>query len=45
MYRYTMTPLYHMYRDRHIEKSQGVMKHIKFISMNRRLFWIDKEVH
>jgi hypothetical protein len=35
---YTMTPMYHMYKDRHKEKFKRVMRHIKLISMNRRLF-------
>jgi hypothetical protein len=43
--KYTMTPMYHMYKDRHMEKFKRVMKHIKLISMNRRLFWIHLEVH
>jgi predicted RNA-binding protein YlqC (UPF0109 family) len=33
---YTMTPMYHMYKDRHMEKFKRVMMHIKLISMNRR---------
>jgi hypothetical protein len=37
---YTMTPMYHMYKDRHMEKFKRVMRHIKLISMNRRLFWM-----
>jgi hypothetical protein len=36
---YTMTPMYHM------EKFKRVMRHIKFISMNRRLFWMHSGVH
>jgi hypothetical protein len=44
-YMYTMTPKYHMFEDRHIEKFKRVMRHIKLISMNRRLFWIHLEVH
>jgi hypothetical protein len=32
---YTMTPMYHMYEDKYIEKFKRVMRHIKFISMNR----------
>jgi hypothetical protein len=42
---YTMTPMYHMYKDRHMEKLKGVMRHIKLISMNRWLFWMHFEVH
>jgi hypothetical protein len=42
---YTMTPIYHMYKDRHMEKFKRVMGHIKFISMNKRLFWMHLEVH
>jgi hypothetical protein len=42
---YTMTPMYHMYKDRHIEKFKRVMRHIKLISMNRRLYWMYLEVH
>jgi transposase InsO family protein len=32
-----MTPMYHMYKDKYMEKFKRVMRHIKFISMNRRL--------
>jgi hypothetical protein len=42
---YTMTPMYHMYKDSHMEKSKSFMRHIKLISMNRRSFWVDFEVH
>jgi hypothetical protein len=35
---YSMTLIYHMYRDRHIEKFKRIMRHIKLISRNRRLF-------
>jgi hypothetical protein len=42
---YTMTSMYHMYKDRHMETFQRVMRHIKLISMNRRLFWMHFEVH
>jgi hypothetical protein len=42
---YTMTPMYHMYKDSHMEKFKRVMRHIKLISMNRRLFWMHLEVH
>jgi hypothetical protein len=37
---YTMTPMYHMYKDRHMKKVKRVMRHIKLICMNIRLFWI-----
>jgi hypothetical protein len=37
---YTMTPMYHMYKDRHMEKFKRVIRHIKLISMNKRLFWM-----
>jgi hypothetical protein len=40
---YTMNPMYHMYK--YMEKFKRVMRHIKFISMNRRLFWMHSEVH
>jgi hypothetical protein len=42
---YTMTPMYHMYKDKYIEKFKRVMRHIKFICMSRRLFWMHSEVH
>jgi hypothetical protein len=42
---YTMTPMYHMYMDRHMEKFKMVMRPIKLINMNRRLFWMHLEVH
>jgi hypothetical protein len=42
---YTMTPMYHMYKDSHVEKFKRIMRHIKLISMNRRLFWMHLEVH
>jgi hypothetical protein len=42
---YTMTPMYHMYKDKYMEKFKMVMRHIRFISMNRRLFWMHSEVH
>jgi hypothetical protein len=35
---YTVTPMYHMYKDRPMEKLKRVMRHIKLISMKRRLF-------
>jgi hypothetical protein len=34
----------HVYKDRHIEKFKRVMRHIKLITMNRRLFWMHIEV-
>jgi hypothetical protein len=40
-----MTPMYHTYKDRHVEKFKRVISHIKLISMNRRLFWMHLEVH
>ena len=42
---YTMTPTYHMYKDSHMEKCKRVMRHIKVISMNRRLFLMHLKVH
>jgi hypothetical protein len=42
---YTMTPMYHMYKDSHMEKFKRVMRHIKLISMNRRLFLMHLKVH
>jgi hypothetical protein len=41
---YTMTPMYYMYKDRHMENLKRVMRHIKLISMNRRLSWMHFEV-
>jgi hypothetical protein len=41
---YTMTPMYHIFKDSHMEKFKRVMRHIKLISMNRRLFWMHLEV-
>jgi hypothetical protein len=35
---YTMTSMYPMYKDRHMDKFKRFMRHIKLISMNRRLF-------
>jgi hypothetical protein len=40
-----MTPMYHKYKDRHIKKFKRVMRHMKLISMNRRLFWMHLKVH
>jgi hypothetical protein len=42
---YTMTPMYHLSKDRHIGKFKKVIRHIKLIGMNRRLFWMHLEVH
>jgi hypothetical protein len=42
---YTMTPMYHMYKDKYMEKFKRVMRHIKFISMNRRLFRMHSGAH
>jgi hypothetical protein len=42
---YIMTPMYIMYKDSHMEKFKRVMRHIKLISMNRRLFWMYLEMH
>jgi uncharacterized protein YlbG (UPF0298 family) len=44
-YMNTTTPMYHMYKDRPIKKFKRVMRHIKFISRNRRLFWMHLELH
>jgi hypothetical protein len=41
---YTMTPMYHIFKGSHMEKFKRVMRHIKLISMNRRLFWMHLEV-
>jgi hypothetical protein len=38
---YTMTHMYPMYEYRHMQKLKNViMRHIKLICMNRRLFWM-----
>jgi hypothetical protein len=37
-YMSTMTTICPMYKVRHIEKFKRVMRHKKFICMNRRLF-------
>jgi hypothetical protein len=42
---YTMTPMYHVYKDRHMEKFKKFMRHIKLISMNKSLFWMHLGVH
>jgi hypothetical protein len=41
----TMTPMYYIYKDRHIKKLKRVMRPMKWISMNRRLFWMYLKVH
>jgi hypothetical protein len=41
---YTMTPMYYTFKDSHMEKFKRVTRHIKLISMNRRLFWMHLEV-
>jgi hypothetical protein len=33
---YTMTPMYQVYKDRHMEKFKSFIRHIKLISNNRR---------
>jgi hypothetical protein len=42
---YTITPMYHKYKDRHMEKFKRFMRHFKLISMNRRLVWMHLEEH
>jgi phage-related protein len=42
---HTMTPMFTMCKDRHMEKLKRVMRHIKLISMKRRLFLMHFEVH
>jgi hypothetical protein len=42
---YTMTLMYHMFKDRHMEKFKRFMRHIKLNRINRRLFWMHLEVH
>jgi hypothetical protein len=42
---FSMTPMYHMYKDSHMEESKSFMRHIKLISMNRRSFWMHLDVH
>jgi hypothetical protein len=42
---YTMTSMYPMYKDRHMEKFKRVIRDIKLISMHRRLFWMHFDVH
>jgi hypothetical protein len=41
----TMTTVYPMYKDKHMEKFERVIRHIKLISMNRRLFWMHLQLH
>jgi hypothetical protein len=36
---YTMNTIYPMYIYRHMEKSKKVIRQIKLIGINRRLFW------
>jgi hypothetical protein len=42
--KYTMTPMHNMYEDRHMKKFKRVMRHMKLIGMNRRLFWMHVEM-
>jgi hypothetical protein len=42
---FSMTPMYHMYKDSHMDKFKRVIRHIKLISMHRRLFWMHLDVH
>jgi hypothetical protein len=42
---YTMTFMYTMYKDLHMEKFKRVIRHIKLISMHRRLFWMYLDLH
>jgi hypothetical protein len=42
---YTMTLMYPISKDSHMETFKKFMRHIKLISMNRRLFWMHFEVH
>jgi hypothetical protein len=42
---YTMTSMYPKYKDRHLEKFKRVIRHIKLISMHRRLIWMHLAVH
>jgi hypothetical protein len=37
---YIMALIDNMYKDRHREQFKRVMRDIKLISMNRRLFWM-----
>jgi hypothetical protein len=42
---YTMTPMYHMFKKRHMDNFKEIMRHIKLISMNRRSFWMRLDLH
>jgi hypothetical protein len=44
---YPIIPMYHMYKEWHMEKFKRVilLSHIKLISMHRRLFWMHFNVH
>jgi hypothetical protein len=42
---FSMTPMFHMYKDSHMEESKRFMRHNKIISMNRRYFWMHLDVH
>jgi hypothetical protein len=39
-----MLKIFTMYKVRHMEKFKRFIRHIKLISMNRRLFWMHLEV-
>jgi hypothetical protein len=41
----TMTPMFHKYKDRHMEKFKRVMRYIQLNSMKRRSFWMHLEVY
>jgi hypothetical protein len=41
---FSMTPMA-MYKDSHMKESKRFMRNIKFISMNRRSFWMHLDVH
>jgi hypothetical protein len=42
---YTMTPMYNMYKDRHMETFRRVTRHNKLISIHSRLFWMHLDLH
>jgi hypothetical protein len=42
---YTMTSMYHISKDRHMEKFKRVIRPIKLISMHRKLFLMHLDVH
>jgi hypothetical protein len=42
---YTRTLMYPMYRDLYMKKFKKIIRHTKFISMNKRLLWMHLEVH